>query len=753
MTRLELPPGEPTQESGLPGAPRKDRAAAVKKHFVISFAKLARRLGVLTSLLNADNFQKAVSYLQKGNFSLVLKAFRNLWVRDMLRTKPPAVMEEFHCPPLQSGQPLVSVVIPCFNYGQFVVETVDSVLNQTLSDVEVIVVDGGSTDSATLDVLRDLVRPRTRVLFRTGRHLVGANRNFGIEHASGRYICCLDADDTIAPTYLEKAVFMLETYGYDIISTAIRFTGHRSGTVGVLHFPNLLSMTRGNHVNTCAVFRRVLWERSGGGYFDVGLGHEHVAEDWDFWVRLAATGARIRNIADEALFNYRIHLKGSLSSAADVKPISVQGESIMKRNCALLTPDAFRISKVQQEQRLRAPLSESNLVRSMTKTALEAPRLTLMLAMPYMLIGGAERLLSQMTGYLVRRGWRVIVVTTVHQDAGHGDSVDWFEKYTPEVYALPRFLETDEWQDFVEYLVTSRRPDCLLTAGSERFYEWLPVLSERHPDMAMVDLLFNTSAHTASHLRRKSFYTLALAESEEVMRWFQDAGWQDNKVRKLTSGIDLDLYRPSEKPADLIGRLGIAPSDLVIGFSGRLSPEKAPEVFLEIAKLCQGVPNLRFVMTGGGPMREDINTLVQKLPSNVRFDCVGIVDDVKLYLALYDVLVLPSRLDGRPVIVLEALASGLPVIASRVGGLPEMIEDDYNGYLCSPGVASEFAAHIRSLAADRQLLQKLKLGARAYAEQHLNSEEKLAYYEASLRDAINFRRMQLAESTESASPG
>src|SRR5665647_2450934 len=106
---------------------------------------------------------------------------------------------------------------------------VDSVLHQTLMDLEVIIVDGGSSDQSTVVVLRSLERPRTRVLFRGSRHLVGDNRNFGIAEARGRYICCLDADDTLEPTYLEKAVFLLEMYGYDVVSTAIRFAGARSG--------------------------------------------------------------------------------------------------------------------------------------------------------------------------------------------------------------------------------------------------------------------------------------------------------------------------------------------------------------------------------------------------------------------------------------------------------------------------------------------------------------------------------------------
>lgn len=331
------------------------------------------------------------------------------------------------CPcPLDNGQPLVSVIIPCFNYGKFVVGAIDSVLAQTLINVEVIVVDGGSTDSDTLEILKNTQRPGTRILLRDGRHLVGDNRNYGIELARGRYICCLDADDTLDATYLEKAVFFLETYGYDIVSTAINYVGAREGQVDIMECPDLTDMVNGNHVLTCAVFRRELWKRV-GGYVDVGIGKHHVAEDWDFWLRLTASGARIRNITGEYLFNYRIHEGGSLSSSADVKSLSEQKSAILDRNRELLSRKTYKFSEDQQSRRLRSEPTQTALASCFD---IDSHRMTLLLAMPYFLVGGAERLLSGLCEYLARHGWRVIVIATLPQDKGHGASIDWLAAST-----------------------------------------------------------------------------------------------------------------------------------------------------------------------------------------------------------------------------------------------------------------------------------------------------------------------------------
>src|SRR5262245_10861791 len=128
---------------------------------------------------------------------------------------------------MASSRPTISVVIPSYNYGALTLEALDSALNQTLRNVEVIIVDGGSTSAKTIEVLRSIHCDRATVHLRAGRHLVGSNRNFGIERAHGEYICCLDADDVLDPTYLEKAYYLAEAGGIDVVSTSVRAFGAR----------------------------------------------------------------------------------------------------------------------------------------------------------------------------------------------------------------------------------------------------------------------------------------------------------------------------------------------------------------------------------------------------------------------------------------------------------------------------------------------------------------------------------------------
>lgn len=711
-----------------PGAPRPDSLRQLSAQAVVA------RTRAYWDVLTGDHLRKIASHAK-------LRDLRQVWrmVSDLANSR---LEPEFKVAPLRPSQPLVSVVIPCFNYGRFVEQAIDSILGQTLKNVEIIVVDGGSTDETTRELLARLQLPRTVVHLREGRHYAGSNRNFGIERASGRYICCLDADDTLQPTYLEKAVFLLETYGYDCVSTSLRFMGAREGTVGIRELPDLAAMLRGNYMLTCAVFRRCLWVRS-QGFIDTGIGAVHVYEDWDFWIQLAAHGARMRNLVDEPLFNYRIHSDGSsLSSSVGMRPIAEHRKAIQQRHAAMLGREQLAVSRAQRKRCLRCDTPGGVLSDSFARSATAGP--TLLIALPFLLVGGAERLLSSVTGYLVRRGWRVVLVTTKHCNTiVSGDSSGWFFKHTSEIYQLPKFLKPVEWHAFLLYILNSRRPDCLLLAGSRFIYEHLPELRQKYPAMAIVDLLFNTSGHVRSHQAYRACFTSVLAENTEVVEWFCSIGWPASRVHQVKNGTDTDNYRPRSKPSDLMSKLGIEENELVVGFLGRMSKEKAPELFLDIARACAARGDIRFLMAGVGPLAKRISKMASNLPRDVRLTYLGKADDVQACLGLYDLLVVPSRLDGRPMVVIEALSMGIPVIASRVGGLPELVTEGETGHLCAPSDVGAFAARILEIAADRGRLARMKVAAREFALQHLTAEQMFGAYERALVDAIEVQRKAL----------
>ncbi|HEY2401357.1 MAG TPA: glycosyltransferase, partial [Steroidobacteraceae bacterium] len=448
------------------------------------------------------------------------------------------------------------MVVTSFNYGQFVIDAVDSVLAQTFKDLEVIVVEGGSSNPTSRLVVAGLQRPRTRVLMQGEGHGAGANRNFGISQARGRYVCCLDADDTLAPTYIEKALFLLERHGCDVVSSALEMVGDEQGQVNIMEQPDLNALLDSNQVLTCAVFRRSLWEQA-GGYRDVDRAVSgHVHEDWAFWVRLASLGARFRNLSHDPMLRYRVH-KASLSRDENMLPMSRQRELVRQINHDVLQPNDDRVALSRKRAAIRYGTPSAPPALIILDRAQSDPRPpTLLLAMPFLILGGAERLLSAVVAHLVQIGWRVVIATSIDPGADHGDTTQWFERHTNEIFHLPRGLQPELWEDFVHHLVRSRSADVVWVVGSAFAYDCLRGLRAAHPNLRVADLLFNTVGHTANNRRRRDLIDLTFVESKEVQSWLLARGEDPMRIRLVESGVDLAALRPMARSEALIRQIG-----------------------------------------------------------------------------------------------------------------------------------------------------------------------------------------------------
>jgi glycosyltransferase involved in cell wall biosynthesis/SAM-dependent methyltransferase len=640
-------------------------------------------------------------------------------------------------PEEQSVWPLVSVIVTSFNYGRFVAAAVDSALNQTFKDLEVIVVEGGSPEPDSRIIVAGLRRPRTRVLMQGAAHPAGANRNFGISQARGRYICCLDADDTLAPTYIEKAVFLLERHGYDVVSCAMEKIGDDYGPIGILEQPDLSALLAGNHVLTSAVFRRSLWERS-GGYRDVDRKvHGYAYEDWAFWIRLAALGGRFRNLHHDPLLRYRIHNR-SLSRGGDVNSMERQRAMVRLMNQDLLRSACDRLAHSRELASIRYGTPCAPPAPIILDRAPPVPKPpTLLLAMPFLILGGAERLLSAVVAHLVQKGWRIVIITSIEPPFENGDTTSWFEPYTDEIFHLPRFLPSELWEDFLHHLVRSRGIEIVWVVGSAFAYDCLRELRVMNPDLRVADLLFNTIGHTANNRRRRDLIDLIFVENKEVHDWLLARGEDASCIRLVESGVDLTALRPVGRSDALVEKIGATADDLIVGFSGRWAAEKNPLGFVEIARLVDPALPVRFVITGTGPLDSAIKHALHEggFPDG-RFHLLGEVPEIRPVLASFDLLVVPSVLDGRPVVVQEALALGVPVLCSRVGALPELVQDGVTGWLCQPDDLGAFAARIEYAGRRRAELVKMRQRARAYAEAKLDIQRMLTRYLTELESLL-----------------
>jgi glycosyltransferase involved in cell wall biosynthesis len=206
---------------------------------------------------------------------------------------------------------LVSVIIPCYNQGQYLTESIGSVLASDHQKIEIIVVDDGSTDPETCRILGGLDYPKTRLIRRENGGLAAA-RNSGIAAAQGRYILPLDADDRIGPHYISLATAALEcSPNLGIVYCRAEKFGEEAGQWLLPRFSRW-RMALGNVIFCSAVYRRVDWQAVGG--YDETL--RRGWEDWDFWLSLLELGRLVRCLPNTG-FYYR---KNVASMAAGMQP-------------------------------------------------------------------------------------------------------------------------------------------------------------------------------------------------------------------------------------------------------------------------------------------------------------------------------------------------------------------------------------------------------------------------------------------------
>lgn len=180
--------------------------------------------------------------------------------------------------------------------------------------------------------------------------------------------------------------------------------------------------------------------------------------------------------------------------------------------------------------------------------------------------------------------------------------------------------------------------------------------------------------------------TVSAALREKVLA----LGVPAERVVVLPNGVDTGLFRPRDRAAAR-RELGLDPKARLVLFVGHLVPEKGPGIALEALHRLPKEAGL--VVVGTGPLAPELKTRAQELGLAGRVVWVGEVthERVAAYLAACDCLVLPSLREGEPNAVLEALAAGRPVAASRVGGVPSLVSDGRQGFLAAPGDAADLA--------------------------------------------------------------
>jgi len=280
-------------------------------------------------------------------------------------------------------------------------------------------------------------------------------------------------------------------------------------------------------------------------------------------------------------------------------------------------------------------------------------------------------------------------------------------------------------------LVKAEKPDIVHTHGSlsgriAARMRKIPVVYTKHGQVRTPDRRGIASSQAGPFTRlvnRVATRVLAdrvIAVSDRVRKELEDSGIQPSMITVIPNGIDLSPYRQKAKrtskakaaDADAQGK-----RSFLIGTVARLSPEKGIDTLLDAAKIVvTSYPSARFVIAGTGPLERELAQKVRDLRLENCVRMVGFVDNVPGLFSGLDLYVLPSDTEGIPLALLEAMAAGLPVVATRVGGVPEVVVDGVTGFLVPPRQPKALAQAIVRLLVDPDLAKSMGASGRERAE-------------------------------------
>lgn len=190
-----------------------------------------------------------------------------------------------------------------------------------------------------------------------------------------------------------------------------------------------------------------------------------------------------------------------------------------------------------------------------------------------------------------------------------------------------------------------------------------------------------------------------VADSIRPPRWLRGT----TQVDTLIHGIDPDaVIEGPEARAAARAKLGLADDDVVVGTVGNLTPKKDHRTLLRaLARLDGDLGRTRGVIVGDGPLADELAHEVARLGLSERVQLLGSRDDVPALLPAFDVFVMSSLHEGLSIALVEALAAGLPCVATCVGGIPEVVTDGEAGLLVPPGSPDAFATALRDVLGNR----------------------------------------------------
>ena len=351
-------------------------------------------------------------------------------------------------------------------------------------------------------------------------------------------------------------------------------------------------------------------------------------------------------------------------------------------------------------------------------------------------LGGAEKKLKELVKFMDRKKFNTVVCSL-----GLGDTIKGeFEKLQDlgiEVMEIPRKVRVDFGLLYkITKLIKEKNIDVVMTT---LFYA--DVIGPLAGKLGKAKAVFSWETISAPwwlYKRRLWPYQFAIRYCKKVVSvsnatarfLIDERGVPEEKVMVIPYGVNLDKYNTNDDGIEKRKSIGLTKGDLVVGMVGRLVPQKAHLYLIQAAEaVVKTFPDVKFVLVGDGELHEELGEKTKELGVDKNFIFLGFRNDVDELLSTFDIFTLPSLYEGLPNVVLEAMASGLPVVATPVDGTKEAVVDNETGILVPVKDVEKLAASLVKLLKDKELAKKMGRRGRKRVEEEFSLEKQIRSFE------------------------
>ena len=331
---------------------------------------------------------------------------------------------------------------------------------------------------------------------------------------------------------------------------------------------------------------------------------------------------------------------------------------------------------------------------------------TIIIFMPFLAVGGAERLALQLIRHLEDQV-RFVVVTVEGMDAALGTTADAFHQTVPFVYTAADYLLPPLNFSFLSYLIERFQADTLYIANGANFiYDALSALRQRHPGLRIVDQVYD---HQFGWINRYDQAVVAamdahISANPNITQAYTDRGVRPERIHFVEHAINMEDINPADYPVErclqIKQKMGLPLEKKLVTFCARLHPQKRPLDFIELARRFASEENIHFLMVGDGSLASAVEEQIARtgLKNFTRHKFYTPISDIY---AITDVMVLPSEYEAMPLVILETLAMGKPVVATNVGHIRDVVEMTHGGVV-APNIGDVAALRMGVLQALRE---------------------------------------------------